>query len=341
MGKSILKTAALAAAGAFMATSVASAADLTLKIQTHFTAESLNGKMAAQFFDDVERISGGNIKIERFFSSAVVKSVETFDAAATGILDCDMTGSAYQPGKDAAFQFFGDLLGGYNTPDQLRAWLEIGGGRELADELYPRFGMHLVGFWGGVPESLSSTKPLAGPADLKNWKFRSPPGMETEIFAAFGASPIVMDFGEVFTALNTGMVDGADYSQLNNNISIGLYEIATHATYPGWHSMPSDHLACNKGVWDGMTEAQRATIKIAFDKMAYDMFTQSKIAADKAAAQLIAEGKVTLHEWSAADLRIYRDAVRKVWTKWATKSEMAGKVVASHLAFMKQIGLVN
>ncbi|MBL6929505.1 MAG: TRAP transporter substrate-binding protein [Rhodospirillales bacterium] len=339
MKNSVLKSVALTAAATFMAVSTASAAD-NLRIQTHFSAESLNGKMAQQFFDDAVRLSNGALTIEPFFSSSVVKSVETFDAASTGILDCDMTGSAYQTGKDAAFQFFGDVMGGYNTPDQMRAWFEMGGGRELADPFYAKYNMYLVGLWGGVPESLSSTKPLAGPADLKNWKFRSPPGMETEIFAAFGASPIVMDFGEVFTALSTGIVDGADASQLNTNVSLGLYEIATHATYPGWHSMPSDHLACNKEKWDSLPANTRDIIKIAFDKMAYDMFTNSKIEADKAAAMLITKG-ITLHAWSAEDLRTYRDFVRKVWLKWAEKSETSGKVVASHLAFMKEIGLVK
>ncbi|MCG8508434.1 MAG: TRAP transporter substrate-binding protein [Rhodospirillales bacterium] len=337
----MIKTAiTLGAAVAFMAVSAASAAEYSLRIQTHFNTESLNGRMAQQFFDDVERLSNGQLDIEPFFASSVVKSVETFDAASTGILDCDMTGSAYQTGKDPAFQFFGDVMGGYNTPDQMRAWLEIGGGREIADELYPKYNMHLVGFWGGVPESLSSTKPIAGPEDLKNWKFRSPPGMETEIFAAFGASPIVMDFGEVFTALNTGIVDGADASQLNTNVSLGLYEIATHATYPGWHSMPSDHLACNKEKWDSLPPHIQGIIKIAFDKMAYDMFTNSKIEADKAAKDLAAQG-ITIHAWSAEDLKTYREFVRKVWLEWAEKSPFAKRAVDSHLAFMKKIGLIK
>ncbi|MEZ5449985.1 MAG: hypothetical protein R3E89_13785 [Thiolinea sp.] len=55
-------------------------------------------------------------RVEPFFSSSVVKTVETFDAAATGIVDCDMTGGAYQTGKNPAFQFVGDIMGGYDTP---------------------------------------------------------------------------------------------------------------------------------------------------------------------------------------------------------------------------------
>ena len=75
----------------------------------------------------------------------------------------------------------------------------------------------------------------AGPDDLVDWKFRSPPGLETEIFATLGASPIVMDFTDIFTALETGIIDGADASGLANNVGLGLYDLVSHATYPGFH----------------------------------------------------------------------------------------------------------
>ena len=97
-----------------------------LRIQTHYGPEQTSGKLAAQFVDDVQTMSNGQLEIEMFYSSSVVKSVETFDAAATGILDCDMTGGAYQTGKDPAFQFVGDVMGGYDTPYQVHAWGENG-----------------------------------------------------------------------------------------------------------------------------------------------------------------------------------------------------------------------
>lgn len=99
---------------------VATAADKihTLRIQTHFAPETPSGKLAAQFVDDIQVMSNGQLKIEMFYASSVVKSVETFDAVATGILDGDMTGGAYQTGKDPAFQFVGDIMGAYDTPWQ-------------------------------------------------------------------------------------------------------------------------------------------------------------------------------------------------------------------------------
>ncbi|MEP6266609.1 MAG: C4-dicarboxylate ABC transporter substrate-binding protein, partial [Paracoccaceae bacterium] len=98
-----------------LAVSGAYAADYELSIQTHFSAESLKGKNVQSMMDDVERMSGGRVEVEMFYSASLVKATETFDAAVNGILDGDMTGAAYQTGKDPAFQFVGDILGGYDT----------------------------------------------------------------------------------------------------------------------------------------------------------------------------------------------------------------------------------
>ena len=66
-----------------------------------------------------------------------------------------------------------------------------------------------------------------------------------------------MDFTEIFTALETGIIDGADASGLANNVGLGLYDIVKHTNFPGFHSMPSDHLTCNKAVWDAMPAHHR------------------------------------------------------------------------------------
>ena len=239
-----MKTAASVAIIASMGASAAFAgghAETKLRIQTHYAPETVSGKLAAQYIADVESMSGGAIDIEMFYSSSVVKSVETFDAAATGILDCDMTGGGYQTGKNPAFQFVGDIMGGYATPYQQLSWLYYGGGLADAQALYNKYDMQLVGWWVYGQESLASSKPLDGPAALKDFKFRSPPGMETKIFEKLGAKPIVMDFTEIFTALETGIIDGADASGLANNVGLGLYDLVKHANFPGFHSMVKKH----------------------------------------------------------------------------------------------------
>ena len=334
-----MKTQMLVTVAAAAVIAGSASAQQTLRIQTHYAPETESGKLAQQFVDDVQTMSGGDITIEMFFSASVVDPTETFDAASSGILDCDMTGGAYQTGKNPAFQFVGDIMGGYETPWQQYAWL-YNGGREDANALYNTYGMELIGWWVYGQESMSSSKPLAGPDDLTDWKFRSPPGMETEIFANLGASPVVMDFTEVFTALETGIVDGADASGLANNVGLGLYDIVKHATYPGFHSMPADHLACRKDVWDGMTDQQRAIMEVAMQKLAFQTALTFEIKNNEAAAMLPEQG-VTLYDWSDEDRATFREAARASWTEWGQKTPEAQALVDSHIAFMKQLGLIE
>ena len=333
-----LKLALVAGTAALLATT-AMAQQTSLRIQTHYAPETASGKLAAQYVDNVQTMSNGEIAIEMFYSASVVKPTETFDAAASGILDCDMTGGAYQTGKNPAFQFVGDIMGGYATPYQQLSWLYYGDGLEAAQALYNQYDMQLVGWWVYGQESFASTKPIAQISDLQNWKFRSPPGMETKIFERLGASPIVMDFTEIFTALETGIIDGADASGLANNVGLGLYDIAKFANFPGFHSMPSDHLACNKAVWDGMPEHHRRIMSIAMESLALQTALTFEKQNAEAAAQLREDG-VTLSEWSAEDLQEFRNAAQATWPEFATTPE-AEALVESHLAYLKQLGLVQ
>ena len=333
--KSMLVTAVAAAV------STAAIADpMTLRVQTHYATEHPTGQMLATWADDVQTMSGGDITVEMFYSSSVVATTETFDAAINGILDCDATGGAYQTGKNPAFQFVGDIMGGYDTPWQQYSWLYYGDGYAAAQELYNAQNMQLIGWSIYGQESMSSSKPIRGFEDLKGWKFRSPPGMETEIFEKLGASPIVMDFTEIFTALETGIIDGADASGLYNNVGLGLYDIVKHATYPGFHSMPSDHLACNLDVWNGMTDQQRRIIDTAWQKLSFQVALSNGKKNAEAAAMLKEQG-VTLHAWSEEDRAEFRKAAQAAWDDWATRSPEAGALVASHKAYLKELGLIK
>jgi len=333
-----LSSIAGAVALAFAA-GTAQAEETKLRIQTHFSPETLSGELAAEFIEDITAMSNGEIKVEMFYASAVVKSAETFDAAATGILDCDMTGGAYQTGKNPAFQFTGDLMGGYQNPYQQMAWLLHGDGYKQLNALYNEHNMEFIGWWIPGPESLSSTKPIRNVDDFKNWKFRSPPGMATMVFKNMGASPIVMDFNEIFTALESGIIDGADAANLTNNVGLGLYDIAEHTNFPGFHSMPADHLACRKDIWEKMPEHHKHIMKVAMQALALKNATANEVKNAQTAKDLRAKG-VNLYEWSPEELGKYRDAVQKGWVEFATTPE-AKALLESHISFLKDLGAMK
>ena len=312
----------------------------TLKIETHFTASSPNGEVAAQFAKNVEKFSGGSLKIEMFYSSSVTgKSAEVFNSAQTGIIDCDMTGAGYQTGKNAAFQFAGDVMGGYDNPYQQYEFLNFPGAQEAVDALYNKYGMTLIGWWIPGHESLISSRPIPDVASLKDFKFRSPPGMESMIFTALGAKPIVMDFGEVPTALQTGLIDGADYSSLATNYAGGHYEQNKYATYPGFHSMPADHLACNTKVWNKLKKHEQGAMLAAIE-IAGRTITSLVERKNAEAVKALNEMGVTLHDWSREDRLKFRTAALAAWEEWKTKSPEAAALIEIHKAYMKANGIM-
>jgi TRAP-type C4-dicarboxylate transport system substrate-binding protein len=312
----------------------------TLKIETHFTASSPNGEVAAQFAKNVEKFSGGSLKIEMFYSSSVTgKSAEVFNSAQTGIIDCDMTGAGYQTGKNAAFQFAGDVMGGYDNPYQQYEFLNYPGAQDAVDALYNKYGMTLIGWWIPGHESLISSRPIPDVASLKDFKFRSPPGMESMIFTTLGAKPIVMDFGEVPTALQTGLIDGADYSSLATNYAGGHYEQNKYATYPGFHSMPADHLACNTKVWNKLKPHEKGAMKAGIE-IAGRTITSLVERKNAEAVKALNEMGVTLHDWSREDRLKFRTAALAAWEEWKTKSPEAAALIEIHKAYMKANGIM-
>ncbi|MFV0336594.1 MAG: TRAP transporter substrate-binding protein [Tropicimonas sp.] len=336
-----MKTKAIATfAAASLLACTAANAQQTLRMQTHLGPETLQGKQLQQFADDVARMSGGELTFEIYFSSALVATAETFGAALDGILDCDATNTTSQVGRNPAFQFVGEVIGGYESSWQLYSWLYQGGGEALAQKLYNDNGMTFIGWWIPGPESLVSSKPLAGLSDVTGWKFRSPAGMETQIFANLGATPIVMDFTEVFTSLETGIIDGSDVSNITNNQGMGVYEIAKHTTYPGFHTIPTDQVSCRTDVWEGLSDQHRAIIEVAMQKLALQTTLAFEYQNAQTAREVVDAG-VNLYDWSAEDRQVVREASREAWADWAERSPEAKEMVDSHIAYMKQIGLLD
>ena len=128
-------------------------------------------------------------------------------------------------------------------------------------------------------------------------------------------------------------------AQVANNMGMGLYDIAKHANFPGFHSMPSDHLACNKAVFDAMPEHHQRIMKVAMESLALRTALTFEKANAEAVAQLRADG-VNIYTWSDEDLQSFRDAAQATWPEFATTPE-AKALVESHMTYLTQLGLVS
>ena len=92
--------------------------------------------------------------------------------------------------------------------------------------------------------------------------------------------------------------------------------------------------------WDGLTPDLQRILEVSLRKAALSLAIQTEIRDKKVAVELAGKG-VTLHDWSVEDRKAFRQFARDNWQRWAEKSEAAGKLVASHIEYMKGLGLVD
>lgn len=317
----------------------------TMKVQ----ASSRSGDWAHRFMTDgwqqkVGIMSGGSLELEVLATKAVVPHRETIDAVANGILDGDLNAVSYFAGRDPAFGIIGDLIAGYDTPEQVRMFCQEGGGKEILQKLYDKHTdgrVHVVGCGPYTKEALVSTVPINGVDDFAGVKIRSPEGLAADVFRRAGATPVSLPFSEVYTSLEKGVVDAADASAFVNNEASGMHKIAKYPLYPGIHSMAVLQFIVNKDYWESLTEAERTILEVWY----VAAYTTMRRQADLQDRELVAEygesGDLTIIDWPASERRKFREIAVAAWEDAASKSELAREALDAHVAFMKKIGLLD
>lgn len=310
------------------------------KMQSYWQSGTLPQQLFEGFAKRVETLSGGRLRIEALATNAVVAPPEGLDAVGAGVLDGQNGGPAYYTGKDAAFALIGDPQGAFDNPYQMQMWMEYGGGKQLAQELYAQYGVRYVGgVWYGV-ECLVSKRPLRTLADFKGLKIRAPQGMSGEIFNLLGAAPVQLPGSEVYTALERGVVDASDWGTLSMNEDLGYHKLARYPSYPGFHSMPSGDISINMKRWEALPADLKAAIETATNEFAREMIQRNYLADQKIAVEAAKRGFEPV-EMPHAERQKFREIARGVWKSYAAKSPMARKVYDSQTAFLQQLGLLK
>lgn len=310
------------------------------KLLTLWAAGTLPQKLNEQFAERVKAMSGGRLVIEVLPGGSVVAPTESLDALQAGVIDAQQGGTAYFTTKDAAFALLGDLQGGFENPEQAQAWLEYGGGKELARELYRKYNAHFVtGVWYGA-ESVLSKKPVRTLADFKGMKVRAPVGMGQDIWKALGASPVNLPGSEVYTALERGVVDASDWGTLAMNQDLGYHKLARHPSYPGFHSMPMGDLAVNLRKWNALPDDLKAIVEVAGRDLNREMVHRHAID-DGRVARDAAKLGFEPFDLPAMERRKFREIARRAWNTYAGRSPLARKVLDSQLAFLRGLALID
>ncbi len=335
------KTALLAGACASLVAVTAEAK--TLSIQTSFNAGDFSTKYLTEtWLPKLSEMTDGRVEITFTPNGSVVPAKETPEAVAAGVLDGDFTSVNYFAGSEPAYAIMGDLISGYDTPEQMLGFCRDGGGEVMmqkAADAVTGAEVKVVACGPYSREALVARVPIRTYEDLAGKKIRSPEGLAAAVFQAAGASPVSIPFSEVFGALEKGIVDAADASAYVNNDATGLNEVAPYPLYPGIHSMPSMQFTINREVWDEITPEDQAALRTWWYDAMYAMAAEVSAKDKELAARDSAGGKIEVIDWAQADRDKLRETARVQWEDYATKSALAKEALDANLAYMKKIGL--
>ncbi|MFB4204261.1 Lactate-binding periplasmic protein [wastewater metagenome] len=327
--------AAAVTLGLAFATQAALAAKYEWTFQTSETAGEPQFEIKKAWAEKVETMSQGRIEIEILPTGAVVPSDQTLDAVSTGILQGHLTDPSYFTGLNPAFGMIGNLVGAWSDPMDFLEYMKEGGGEEIYNKLVEPYGVHLIGAGVTGLESLPSKRPIRKVSDLEGLKIRAPQGMVYNVFERAGATPVNLPGSEVYTSLQKGVIDAADYTVFATNQSQGLHEFAPYPNYPGFHSLPMVAVSINKEIWDGLPDDLQTILKTSVDAMAYEMAFKLKERDLEAVKKARNDPDVHVIDMSDEERAKFRQIAQKEWKVWAKKNELCQQVYDTAVAFLK------
>jgi TRAP-type mannitol/chloroaromatic compound transport system substrate-binding protein len=318
----------------------AAAQEYSFRFQSSDPTGNPNYILKQEWAERVGEMSGGRLEITMMPVGSVVEHNETQDAVAAGILDGHITDMSYFTGKDAAFGLVANPVGAWSDPDQMLRFVEYGGGKELINEILEPYGLHFIGATTPGLEAFVSKVPLEGVDDLDGLKMRAPEGLVQQVFAAAGAAPVNLPGSEVFTSLDKGVIEAADYSVFSTNQAQGLHDVAHHPVYPGFHSMPLVEVSMNLDKWNELPDDLKAILEVSVRDFARDMTSQLALRDNEAVAEARADPEITVHDWPEEERAKFRQIAVQQWENVAARSENAQKVYDTLVAYLEEQGLL-
>lgn len=310
----------------------------SFRMQTFLGATATTTTAFEAMADRLREETGGAIDITVLPGGAVVGVTETLGAIEAGLLDGQYSASSYFAGIDPALGVLGDTLAAYPDAAQQVRWWHEGGGLELAREAYAEHGLHFICpiYW--PEEQIPSTVPINGVSDFEGLRMRAPGGLASDLLNRAGASLVTMGVGDSVTAMETGALDAVDLAGIGFNTQLGLHDLAKYSILAR-HSMPTTEMSVRMDKWEALSAEHQQAFEEACNALSdelQELLTQEDL---DAIEMVTSELDVTIIEFGEEEAAIFRAMTMEVWEDWGSRSELAGRIVESHRAFLGELGL--
>ena len=272
--------------------------EVTLRVGTVYQTSHTISQGSAEFERLVEEKSNGEINVEVFYAEELGSEREMAEMTRAGGLEMVLSGlpgtGSFVPEIEVMEAFYT-----YETVEEL-ATITAAIADDLNAFMEPQ-GFHLVGYMYQGPRNLLSTRPVRSIDDIAGLRLRIP---QTPLFVAlaqsWGATPTAISLGEVYTSLESGVIDAVEGTS-ETIVSSRFFENANYLTITEHNFYPQPMVAY-KGWWDGLSAEHQAIIKEAAQEAAAFQLSLHK-EAEEAAMQTMRDAGVEIIEIDLEPLR--------------------------------------
>jgi len=291
------------------------------------------GNGAENFARYVEEMSAGRLTVRVYGAGEIVPAFEVFDAVSQGVADAGHGAAYYWKGKIPASVFFTAVPFGF-TAQEINGWLHNGGGLELWREAYaPANIVPFAGGNSGVQMAGWFNREINSVEDLKGLKMRIP-GLAGEVFAAAGGTAVRIPGGELYTSLQTGVIDALEWVGPYNDLAFGFHEVARYYYYPGWHEPGSMlELIVNRDSLEALPADLQAIVTYAARAANQEMLDEFTARNNAALQELVEVHNVQLRRLPDDVLKALWEGSQVAMEKLVAGDPMAAKVYASFQSF--------
>jgi tripartite ATP-independent transporter DctP family solute receptor len=317
----IRKLCCLAALALFSA-STAFAADVVLKLGHIADPQNPYAQGAIKFADLVKEKTGGTVEIQVFPSSQLGNQRDLVEGLTFGTVDMTMTSTAvfgnFIPEMgvfDLPF-IFRDVEHAYRVLDTV--------GMETAKKGEER-GIKTLGMMeNGVRHMTNSRRPIKGPDDMKGLKVRvMEQPVYIEMMKMLGASPTPMAFGEIYTALQKGVIDGQE-NPLSHIWTSRFFEVQKYVSLTG-HTYSAEPLLISMIAWKKLSPGQQKSLEEAAAESVIWQRTLCRGLEQEYIDGINKSGTSTVND--GVDLKAFAEATRSTWQIFARQVKDGQKLI--------------
>ena len=206
----------------------------------------------------------GKFQIQTFAGGEIVPPLQALDAVQNGTVEMAHTAMYYYIGKDPTWALFCATPFSLNSRQQ-NAWFYDGEGQKLIDEFGAKYNAKclLAGNTGTQMGGWFRKEIKSTVDDLKGLKMRIG-GWAGKTMAKLGVVPQLIGGGDIYPALEKGVIDAAEWVGPYDDEKLGFYKVAKYYYYPGWwEGGTTNHLLINMAKWNALPKAYQAIVEAA------------------------------------------------------------------------------